>query len=442
MEKFFKLFTALLAVMALPPESRDEKAIGKGLKDCSDWLTSDEAKGLSNQTLVGDFRKELDTVKTAATRQAEDLAELRKLGLTSRGHGIVIPGGLDARKQMLRDGRGFMDDESAKRFGAYMADSAFKLWGMAERCPTYVREIADSVRKDMATTPGTAGGYLIPDEARPEMIRNVEAEGVVFTQARRLPLVTTGTTKMPKRTSGLTGYWVGSAAQITRSAPGFDVISLTPEKLAVLIALPNEFLRSSVLVDLGNFLATEIAYEMARSLDEAIVNGDGTATYGGIMGIMNSTTIAAVTAAVGHNTMATLTGIDISNVIGGLSNYALGESRWGMSGSVKGALRALKSTTGMPLYQRGGNGEANTIDDYPYIVTPRMPAASTIANSDKYAWFGNLRMSHIVGMIRDIEITRSEHAAFESDQTLIKGVVHVDIQEQDASAIVTAKAAA
>ena len=152
---------------------------------------------------------------------------------------------------------------------------------------------------------------------------------------------------------------------------------------------------------------------------------------------------SAVTAAATHTTVATLDGTDISNVIAGLTvGYALGEAEWGMSLSVKGKLRALKTTTGAPLYQRGNQREPSTIDDYPYQLSPRMPASGSIGAAELYAFFGNLRLSHIVGMVRDIEIARSEHALFESDMMAIRGTMHVDIQEADASAIVTAKTAA
>ena len=71
-----------------------------------------------------------------------------------------------------------------------------------------------------------------------------------------------------------------------------------------------------------------------------------------------------------------------------------------------------------------------------------MPAAGTISAATKYAWFGDPRMSHICGMLRDIKIVSSDQALFESDMTVVRGVMHVDIQEADVTAIVTGKTAA
>jgi len=441
MNKLMKLLALLTAQMALPVDQRDEKALAKHVREAGEWLKTDEAKAAETINVV-EMQAELAALKAANDTQAEALRAFQKNGIPIH-RDIVAPAGLTARREMLADQRAFLADETATRFGAWFVERAAALWNRSDLVTPAVREIAEAVRADMEPGTGTAGGYLIPDEFRPELIRNVEAEGTVFVKCRRIPLVTTGSTKIPKRTGGLTAYWTAPAATGTRTAPTFDLVTLTPEKLMVLTAYPNEFARGNLLADLGQFLGLEITHAMAYALDDAIVNGDGTATYGGITGILQSANISAVTAATGHDTFAEIDGTDISNVIAGLSkSYALAEAFWLMSLSVKGGLRALKATTGVPLYQRGGNGEPNTIDDYPYVLSPRMTAAGSISASTLYAAFGDLRYSHVVGMIRNIEIAQSEHALFESDMTAIRAVLHVDCQEADATAVVTAKTAA
>jgi len=439
-EKIIRMLTAMMAMLALSPEKRNEGELAKTLKDANDYLATDEAKGALD---VGKARAELAQVRKDLDAQADAVRKFQRLGLSVRDNAVLIPGGLSARKEMLADGRCFMTDDTARRFAGFMAERSLSLLGRGEDCPPFVKAIADAVKADMDPgTPG-AGGYLIPDEFRPEIIRNVEAEGVLFPLCRRIPLLTLGTTKIPKRTGGLTAYWTSPAAAPTRTAPTFELVSLTPEKLMVLLAYPNEFNRSSLLVDLGNFLGMEIVHAMAKSIDDALVNGDGSSDYGGITGILQSAHIAAVVpaAAADHDTLTEITGTDISEIVGNLPvAYALAEARWGMSLSVLGYMRSLRTTADLnapPLFRRGGDGLPATIDDFPFTVCPRMPAAGTITTAAKYAFFGNLRMSHLVGMVRDIEIARSDQVLFESDMTAVRGIMHLDIQEADASAIVT-----
>jgi HK97 family phage major capsid protein len=445
-QKFKALHESLAVELAKSPEQRDQAGTARLLKD----ITAEIGEAEKGYAAADELTKAVAQLRGELDAQQKTLVELRRSGLALKDGGIVLPRGRGERLEMLRDKRAFISDESAKRFGGYMVGRAFAIYGKESSCPQAVREVGQSVlkdfeasSKDMAPGTGSAGGYLIPDEFRAEIIRNVEALGNVFTRARRMPLMTIGSTKIPVRTAGVSAYWTAPASQPNTSTPGFNIVTLQPEKLMALVAIPNEFFRTQMLIDLGQFIGTEIVYAMAYTLDDAIVNGDGSASYGGITGILQSATIASVSAASTHTTVATLTGTDISNVIGDFPvQYALGEATWLMSLSVKGALRALKSTTGVPLYLRGGNGEPNTIDDYPYIISPRMPVRTSISNANKYAAFGDLRRSHMVGMLRELEIASSDQAGFLTDQTYVRGIMHVDIQEIDADAMVTAKTAA
>lgn len=430
-------------MLAMPSEERNQKDITKHLMEMDTVLNSDEFKNIGN---LIELRTELDQVKANMDKEAEEIRRIQRSGLAVRGNAIVIPGGKQARLEMMKDGRCFMNDETAMRFGASMAEKAFKLWGKYNECPQYIKDIAEDVRrsqKDLDPNVDTAGGHVIPDESRPELIRNVEAMGKFYPQCRRLPLVTLGTTNIVKRTAGASAYWTPPSTQGTRSTPGFSLIQITPEKLMVLIAYPNEFERSTLLIDLGNFLGLEIVTAMAYALDDALINGDGSATYGGITGILQSANISSVAAAATHTTLATLNGTDISNAIGGITvDYGFDDPRWGLSLSTLMKLRAIRNTDDLPVLERANGQIPANVDGYEFEYGSRMPAAGTISAGDIYAFFGNLRVSHIVGMLRDIQIAESDHALFESDMKILRGIMHVDIQEAETNAIVTAKTAA
>lgn len=444
MEKLIKMMTLAIGLVALPPTERDSDKLGKSLKDIEDFLSSDEARDLQSgaewKTMADQLRKDVDD-------QAKAVLEMRRNGLGLSGVRAIMPAGRRERLEMLADGKCFMDDDTAKRFGAHMA---VKLWKANARdvndLPVYTRELAESVAKAADIDPTVTGGgaELVADEFKAELIRNVEAVGKLYTLMRRVPLTTFGTTTYPKRTGGLTAFPTAVAAQIQQSGIQFGTVQLKPEKWGTLTAVPNEMFRfPSMLAAVGQLVGLEIVYAMSYAFDNAVANGDGTADYGGITGILQSANISAVTAAAGHTTMATIDETDISNVIAGLTaDYAIDAAAWGFSLSVQRAMRNIRTTTGQPMYDRGDAKEPNTIDGYPYHMSNRMPAKASVTAGVKYSFFGDLQKSHYFGMVGAIEIAQSDHVLFASDMTVIRGIAHVDCKEADVTAIVIGKTAA
>jgi len=434
---------------ALGGDEPDIKRAQKAAEELMQWQESDEARGYA---ATPELIKQTEQLCKRLDAQQQEIRDIRRAGLATRGGQIIVPG-RRARLDMLADGRAFASDETAERFGAYAAWRLARDQDERDRLPQRTREIAQEIIKearegrkaagDMDLTAGS-GAEFMPDEFRRELIRDVEAVGRVYTLCQRVPLSTLGQTIWPKHVTGLTAHPVAVLAEIEKSAPGLGTVTLTPVKWGTLTGVPNELLRTpATLVDAGQYIGILVVYGLAEAFDNAVLNGDGTASYGGITGILQSANIAAVAAAATHTTVATLDGTDVSNVIAGLSvEYALQNARWIQSLSVKGHLRALKATTGMSLYERGNQGEPNTIDGYPYTISNKMPAKGAITAGDPWAVYGDLRLSHMFGMVGNIRIDRSEHVYFASDATAIRGIAEVDCAERNADAVVVAETAA
>jgi HK97 family phage major capsid protein len=107
-----------------------------------------------------------------------------------------------------------------------------------------------------------------------------------------------------------------------------------------------------------------------------------------------------------------------------------------MSLSASRTLRGIMSTVGTPIYERGSNGEMNTIDGYPYTICQRFTAAASVAASTRWGVFGDFRRALLFGLLQDVQIASSDQAAFRNDQTLIRGLAHFDVAYQDANALV------
>jgi HK97 family phage major capsid protein len=453
MEKLFKMLGAMIALMNTPVEERDEKAVRKLNKDFEAFIDSDEAKGLGNVTT--EFKAEFDQLKKDHEESVKTVAELKRMGLGSQRGGIILPSGKSARLQMLADGRCFMSDETAKRFGAHAAVQLARSGHAKLRedaLPQYTRDLAKDVEKtagelrakaDVNIDPDTSGSgsELVSDEFRAELIRNVEAVGTAYPLLRRVPLGTWGTTTYPKRTAGLTAYPTALGSQITQSGITFETVQLSPEQWGTLTGVPLVmFSDPGLLADLGNLIGVEIVYAMAYAFDNCVVNGDGTATYGGITGMLQSANVTAVAPTADHDAIAEIDETDISEIIAGLTaDYAHADAQWLLSLSIKSHLRNIRSTTGMPIFDRGnGDREPATIDGYPYQICQRMPAAAAAVDGGAFALFGDFRKAMYFGMIRDIQIATSEHVWFDQAMVAIRGLAYVDAAEADADAVIEA----
>ena len=442
MEKLMKLWGLIAAQLALPAEDRDEKALQKHMHDYGTLVSSDEMKDVTGAGDVTSLKASVEQLKKDLAAETEARRNIERMGLGMRQNRIIVPG-REARREMIADGRCFMDDEQAKRFGAHVAVRLARTspkFGVDD-LPKRTREINDDVEKaalpDITSASGT-GAELMSNEFRSELIRTVETYGTVYVEAGRRPLATFGTTYWPKGTGRLTGYWTTPAAAITQSGLTFETVEMSPEGLKTLTGIPNEMMQDpGLLVDLGNLVGLEIAYAMAYALDNAIINGDGTASMGGITGILQSATLTAVTPSA-HTTVATLDGDDLDDFLAGLTLSTMHvNAQWFLSLSVLMKLLAIKdATTKQYIYREADVRGKRVLDGYPAVVGQLFTAAASGTADVNFGAFGDLRRSHYVGMIRNIQIATSEHVWFDQDMTAIRGILHCDMAEADANALV------
>ena len=436
MQKFFQLFGALMALLALPGQKRDEDQLGKLLGEAKAFIESDEAKQLGNLTEV---KRQFEQLKADHDKTVENLRKLEKAGLKMQGHRIEVLGYREIM-DLRQANRVFRYKDDAEGFGALVAHA---VWGNTKRYEDVVakrtRELADELIKDLDPGVAGSGAELVANIYMADLIANVEAVGTLFPLCDRVPLQTTGQTIWPKLTGELTAFPIAASAKIKESAQTYDTVPMTPIKWGVLTPIPNEFFRNPTLLDtLGQRTAWLITRAIPHAFDNAMVRGDGTADYGNITGLLQDANISAVTAAAA-TAIGSYTGADVGNVVAGINvDYAL-DLRWLMSLSAERKLRNVRDTLGHPLFDRGSNGEPNTVDGYPYSTCQRFPAAGSVGADTKWGAFGDLRLSHFFGMLGAIAIDTSEHVRFEHDMTVLRGIAMADAALKDANAVVTMK---
>ena len=352
----------------------------------------------------------------------------------------------------IRNFRGENPDLKAYRFG---------MWSLAamagnQRATKYCQESGIPLvwRNDetRGQTEGSnvGGGYLVPEEFLNDMIDLRVSYGIFRANAKTIPMKGDTTSRM-RRTGGLTAYFVGEAAAGTESSKTWDRVSLIAKKIMALTLVSSE-LDEDAVINIGDDLAGEIAYAFAYKEDICGFNGDGTSTYGGIVGarqrLLNVNTVAPTAGGglilAAGNAYSEITPANLNSVVGVLPTYARRNAKWFCSPLF------YNSVMERLLVAAGGNTMAQLIDGtlqrrilgYQVIETEVMPVAE--ANSQVCLLFGDLYLAADFGARRDITIAWSDSAVvgsvstFETDQRAVRGTARFDINVHDVGTVSTA----
>lgn len=281
----------------------------------------------------------------------------------------------------------------------------------------------------------SAGGVLVPEEMMAEIIVLRETYGVFRKECRVVPMGR-DTLNWPRRTGGLTAYFVNENTALTQSQVAFDNVSLTAKKLAVLTLLSTEIAEDAVIA-IADFVVNEIAYAFASKEDDCGFNGDGTSTYGGMRGLTvlaidGSHNAGKYTAASGHNTFATLDGTDLTGLMGTLPQYALSNAKFYCS-------QVAFATTFERLIAAAGGNSISTLDGaiqyrylgYPIVISQKLPLITTTLTTKAMLFFGDLTKAAAMGERRGVTIRRLEERFADTDQIGIMGTERFDINVHD-----------
>lgn len=315
------------------------------------------------------------------------------------------------------------------RLKAKLTDKAAREAGLFFRDLTKGQKY--SVEKYGAENPNTSGGFVVPTEVSAAIAETRDKVGV-FRNLARVVNMTTDLTQVPRRASGLTGYYLAENAQITESQAGWDQVTLSAKKIATISRASTELVDDAA--GFGRFMVEELAYTLEAMIDAAAFAGDGTSTFAGISGIRNFPTAFVSTvggtlaggyvlAATGHDTFAEFDGTDFVTVIGLLPSRYHDRAVWLMSPAMWGftCLR-LVSAVG---YEDG----RKTFFGYPVVLTSSMPGGTTATDFSNLvvAAFGDFSQGSILGLRRDAQVYRSPTKFMEFDQIGFRAITRFDL---------------
>lgn len=269
-----------------------------------------------------------------------------------------------------------------------------------------------AVLKQMSEGVDSEGGYLVPDDFTPTLIRLIDSFGVIRGVATKIPMKRKEL-QLPTLVSGVTTYWVDENAAITPSQPVFGDLRLTLKKLACLVPSSTELLEDST-IEIANLLATLVAEAIAQEEDRVGLVGSvaGGDPFDGVLG---DASVTQLSMGAGDTAFANMDADDLMDLIAQVPTSASMGARFWMHRTIFDIVRKLKDLQGNYIYQQPAGGQPGTIWGYPYTLNDTLPAIGASAADTPFVIFGNLKYLYM-GDRRRLTVARSEHVGFVNDQ--------------------------
>lgn len=398
-------------------------ADARALMETADNETRDmtDAEQTQFNDLHGQAERMLGEISTIETQiEAERAAAAKSFGKVDR----ELPA-VSIRYGQLR---AFKSEESAYRAGMWA-----RAWLLGDQKAQ--RWCNDHDLRAMGEGIFTKGGAVVPEEFSQAVIDLREQYGVARRLARVVPMGS-DTLILPRRTGGVTAYFVGENVEITASDKSWDQVQLTAKKLAALTRLSREYAEDAV-INVAEDLASEMAYAFAEKEDDCFFNGTGTSAYGGIVGVRTKIidgnhTAGAKDAASGHDTFAEIDADDLATVMAALPVFAEMGAQWVISQPGKALVfDALAAAAGGNTIQIMGERPRPAYLGYPIVVSQKMPTATTDISDTAMILFGDFSKSSIIGDRRGFTVQVLNERYAEYDQIGIVATERMDIVHHD-----------
>ena len=353
-------------------------------------------------------------MKTPAKAQSQELAAPEKPEYNIRSLGWQNVGALKAFK-------GPKAEQHAYEAGMWIKAAILKDRHAADWC----RDNLVGFRAAQTEGTDSQGGYTVPDPLSDAVLEARDAVGVTPRISDRFPM-TSDTLKIPTIVSGQTVQYPGEASAITASDVVWGQVALTAVKRAVLTKISWELINDSI-VNMADRVASRAGYELGARMDVELVDGDGTSAYGGITGLVSGIGAAGVvTMSSGNTAFEDITLANLNAVAALLPDKFHVGASWLMNRA------AFADAVQRLLYAAGGNTAGNIADGsgaqlfgYPINFTEAMPAEA----ADKFAlFFGDFRQALVLGDRTAIDVTSSEHYAFNEDVLTLKLISRYDLE--------------
>jgi HK97 family phage major capsid protein len=331
---------------------------------------------------------------------------------------------IPATARLHRKIDGFSSEYDAYCSGQFVLASLFK----NEKAQRFCRE--HGVQNAMSTGDNTLGGFIVPEPMEAAIIELREMYGIARANCLQWAM-SDGVQVLPKLGSEVATYYVGENSTITPSDMGITQIRLDAKKLAAMTVVSSELNEDSV-IGVAELIARSIAYQFAVAEDSALFLGDGSSTYGGIVGLGSALAAGSVVTATSNTTFSALTFGNFESVIGQCKMWAGIQPKWYISnaGWASSMQRLMNAAGGVTMAELS-SGAPPSFLGYPVVVSQVLNSALTGTTGQRACYFGDLRKGVYMGTRRGISVQLDSSRYFELDQVAIRATQRYDINVHD-----------
>jgi len=265
----------------------------------------------------------------------------------------------------------------------------------------------------------TAGGYLVPEEFKAQVLDIAKDVGYVRKYGTVLTL-NKDTMNIPKLSSKPSVSWVSEGGQISEGEPTFEQVQLVVKKAGIIVPVTTELFEDSD-TDIVKLLAKIFAEAFAEGEDTQGFAGDGTV----FTGVLNASDVNTVTMDTGKTSFADITADDLINLISAVPSKVAGKGYFVMHRSVLAKIKTLKDGNGSYLF----NPTDKTIWGYPVITIDVMPSMADSAADKAFIIFGDLSYLYL-GDRKKMSVALADQATVGSNNLFEKDMIAVKATER------------
>ena len=277
-----------------------------------------------------------------------------------------------------------------------------------------------------------AGGFLIPELMRSELLQLAIEDSIVRSRATVIPMTTLrvpiptvdDTSHVSSLFGGVQFYWAEESSSLVESQAKFGKVVLDAKKLTGFFKVPNELLADAPAF--SGWFDTRIPAGLAWSEDVAFMTETGAGTP---QGFINSPASVQVSAQSGQATQ-TIVWENIVAMYARMLPTSLKNAVWicAIDTFPQLATMALSVGTGGGPVWIGGYGNSGGMDTppmtilgRPVIFTEKVPQLGTTGDIN----FVDLSY-YLIGDRQQVEVAASDQAFFQNDQTAYRIIERVD----------------
>ena len=282
-------------------------------------------------------------------------------------------------------------------------------------------------RNDLSSADGSAGGFLVPEFLRADILAESLESSIVRPRAQVVPMASArlgwptvdSTSNASSVFGGVTMSWTEEGATIGESDAKFARILLDAKKLAGRTDVPNELLQDAPALDV--FLGSVLPQAVAWFEDIAFLTGSGA---GEPLGVLNATALIAVdkeTAQVADTIVWENLLSMYSRMLPASKNRAVWVANLDTFPEL-GTMALSVGTGGGGIWLNNGIVDSPaSILGRPLYFTEKLP---TIGDQGDIMF---VDFSHyLLGDRQEMRLESSVHAQFTSDQTVFRIIERVD----------------